>query len=117
MTKSKMKWRSGRWRSDPVLRALPYTDALAPWRRLACAVLVDGALGAHAGDESDRAWLSSDQAQLLADLVGLEGWPPAPAQLGGFTQLRARAAAAGREARHWRLEANPWWSPGMPADG
>lgn len=68
-----------------------YCDETAPFRRLACALLLGGALGAHAGVQSDIEWINSDVAKRLADLVGLPYWPPSASQLAGRRELRARA--------------------------
>jgi len=50
-------------------KRLPTTDDPRPWRRLACAVLLGGALGAYEKDPDDVAWVQSDTARNLADLV------------------------------------------------
>lgn len=72
-------------------RAMPYTDDPRPWRRLACAMLLDAALGAHAGRRLDTAWLASSAAKSLADLIGLPAWPPSSAQLASKRELHRRA--------------------------
>lgn len=69
----------------------PYTDAPEPWRRLACAMLLGGALGAYAGDAEDAEWVNSDTARRLAELVDLPHWPPAPAQLASRAELSRRS--------------------------
>ena len=61
-------------------------------RRLAAAVLLKAALDAHAGDKLAASWLVCETARLFADELGLgELWPPAPSQLAGLRDLRARA--------------------------
>ena len=68
-----------------------YTDEHRGWRRLACRLLLDGALGAHAHNPLDVAWVNSDSARTLAELVGLPHWPPRREQLVGARELTERA--------------------------
>lgn len=62
-------------------------------RRLAAAMLLAAALDAHAGDSEASAWLVCETARIFADELGLERWPPKPAQLAGRRELKARARA------------------------
>jgi hypothetical protein len=71
-----------------------YTDAPAPWRKLACALLLGGALGAYARDQADAEWVNSDFARRLADAVDLPEWPPRAEQLGSRRDLVRRASLA-----------------------
>ncbi len=81
-------------------KRLPTTDDPRPWRRLACAMLLGGALGAYEKDPDDLAWVQSDTARKLADLVDLPDWPPKPEQLAaiGGRQNLQRLAHLSRES-------------------
>jgi hypothetical protein len=62
------------------------------WRRLAAAVLLRGCLDARS-DYHAAVWLRSEQAHSLADLLGLERWPPELGQLAGRPEWVRRARA------------------------
>jgi hypothetical protein len=102
-------------------RDLPYTDSPAPWRRLACAMLLSAALDAHAGRPDALEWVNSDTARQLAELVDLPTWPPDPDQLAGRAELRRRAAyTLGPEQQPLGAlrvrSTNPADLPGRPSD-
>jgi hypothetical protein len=72
-------------------KALPYTDEPEPWRRLACAMLLNAYLDAGKGRMGAAEWVNSPDAKRLAELVGLEMWPPAPGRCFSRRELQDRA--------------------------
>ncbi len=75
-------------------RALPYTDADHPgWRRLAAAVLL------HGYQDHDAAFVHSEWACHLAELLDLPDWPPA--RFVSRAQLVRRRRQPSTTSRRW----------------
>lgn len=60
-------------------------------RRFVSALLLLACLDAHAGDQAAQAWIMGEESARWAELIGLDLWPPKPAQLGSRRDLKKRS--------------------------